>query len=143
MIRVRLSEGQREELVKVSRQAVGRVALRAQMVLLSGRGYSVPEIARVHDCSLDVRHEAQGVAGLEDDTRSGGAPKDPLAGKIVDAQASQSPRNSGFVQSCWTVALLTAFLAMRFRLGLSSASVRRYLKLSGWRSLASEAGPGS
>jgi hypothetical protein len=32
-----LSEAQREELARVSPQAVGRVALRAQMVLLSGR----------------------------------------------------------------------------------------------------------
>ncbi len=139
MIRVQLSEEQRAELTEVSRQAVGRVALRAQMVLLNARGYTVPEIARVHDCGMDVvrtwlhRYEQQGVAGLEDEPRSGRPPKDPLAGDIIDTQASQSPRNSGHVQSCWTVALLTAFLATRFGLMLSCASVRRYLKLMGWR----------
>lgn len=139
MVRVPLSEDQRAELAQVSRQAVGRVALRAHMVLLSGRGYSVPEIARVHDCGMDVvrtwlhRYEQQGVAGLEDEPRSGRPPKDSLAKDIVDTQASQSPRNSGHVQSCWTVALLTAFLATRFGLVLSRASVRRYLHLSGWR----------
>ncbi len=139
MVRVPLSEEQRAELARVSRQAVGRVALRAHMVLLSGRGYSVPEIARVHDCGMDVvrtwlhRYEQQGVAGLEDEPRGGRPPKDPLAKDIVDTQASQSPRNSGHVQSCWTVALLTAFLATRFGLVLSRASVRRYLKRMGWR----------
>ncbi len=139
MVRVPLNEEQRAELAQVSRQAVGRVALRAHMVLLSGRGYSVLEIARVHDCGMDVvrtwlhRYEEQGVEGLEDEPRSGRPPKDPLASNIVDAQASQSPRNSGHVQSCWTVALLAAFLATRFGLVLSRASVRRYLKLSGWR----------
>ncbi len=54
MIRLQLSEEQRAELTQVSRQAVGRVALRAQMVLLSGRGYSVPQIARIHDSGMDV-----------------------------------------------------------------------------------------
>lgn len=139
MIRVHLSEQQREELAKVSRQAVGRVALRAQMVLLSDRGYSVPEIARIHGCGMDVvrnwlhRFEQRGVAGLEDEPRSGRPPKDPLARNIVDAQASQAPRTAGLVQSCWTVAVLTAFLATRFGVVLSPASVRRYLKRSGWR----------
>jgi len=45
MIRVQITDAQREELEEVSRQAVGRVALRAQMVLLAGRGYRVPRIA--------------------------------------------------------------------------------------------------
>ncbi len=139
MIRLQLSEEQRAELTQVSRQAVGRVALRAQMVLLSGRGYSVPQIARIHDSGMDVvrtwlhRYEEQGVAGLEDEPRSGRPPKDPLAGDIIDTQARQSPRNSGHVQGCWTVALLTAFLATRFGLVLSCGSVRRYLRLQGWR----------
>ena len=146
MIRLQLSEEQRAELTQVSRQAVGRVALRAQMVLLSGRGYSVPQIARIHDSGMDVvrtwlhRYEEQGVAGLEDEPRSGRPPKDPLAGDIIDTQARQSPRNSGHVQGCWTVALLTAFLATRFGLVLSCGSVRRYLRLQGWRSLASATG---
>ena len=124
---------------QVSRQAVGRVALRAHMVLLAGRGYRVPQIAAIHDCGEDVvrhglhRYQDLGGAGLEDAPRSGRPPKDPLAGRIVDTQASQSPECSGHVQSCWTVALLTAFLATRFGLVLSRASVRRYLHRLGWR----------
>jgi transposase len=139
MIFVKLTEEQRRELERVSRQAVGRVALRAQMVLLSGRGYSVPQIAHIHDCGQDVvriwlhRYEREGIKGLEDEPKSGRPPKDPLARQIVDAQASQSPACSGHVPSCWTVALLTVFLAVRFRLVLSCSSVRRYLKLMGWR----------
>ena len=70
---------------------------------------------------------------MEDAPRSGRPPKDPLAGRIVDTQASQSPECSGHVQSCWTVSLLTAFLATRFGLLLSPASVRRYLHRRGWR----------
>jgi transposase len=139
MIFVHLTDAQREELEQVSRQAVGRVALRAHIVLLSDRGYVVPFIAVIHNCGCDVvrtwlhRYEQQGVAGLGDLPRSGRPPKDPLARHIVDAQASQSPECSGHVQPCWTVALLAAFLAVRFCLRLSCSSVRRYLKATEWR----------
>ncbi len=139
MVFVTLTSEQRRELERVSRHAVGRVALRAHMVLLSARGYSVPQIAEIHDCGHDVvrtwlhRYEREGIAGLEDEPKSGRPPKDPLARHIVDAQAGQSPACSGHVQTCWTVALLAAFLAARFRLVLSASSVRRYLKALDWR----------
>ena len=139
MIHLHLTDDQREELQRVSRQAVGRVALRAHMVLLSDRDDTVPEIATIHECGHDVvrtwlhRYHDDGIAGLEDEPRSGRPPKDPLAPDIIDTQASQSPRCAGQVQSCWSVATLTAFLAMRFRLVLSRASVRRYLKVMRWR----------
>ena len=53
MIRLDLSDDQRREWQQVSRQAVGRVALRAQMVLLCARGYRVPRIAQIHNCGED------------------------------------------------------------------------------------------
>ena len=139
MVFVSLTAEQRRELERVSRQAVGRVALRAQMVLLSGRRDSVPQIAEIHECGQDVvrtwlhRYERAGVAGLADEPKRGRPPKDPLARSIVDAQAGPSPECTGHGQSCWTVAVLTVFLAVRFRLGLSCSSVRRSLKLMGWR----------
>ena len=139
MLHVHLSEAQRRELEAVSRQATGRVALRAHMVLLSDRGYSVPEIATIYACGVDVvrtwlhRYTRHGVAGLQDHPRSGRPPQDRLAGLIIDAQASQSPRCSGHVQACWSVALLRAFLARSCHLVLSRASVRRALHRMGWR----------
>ncbi len=139
MIFVELTDLQRGELRGDSRQAVGRVALRAQMVLLSDRSFSVPQIAEVHDCGEDVvrhwlhRYQELGVAGLEDDPHPGRPPKHPMARHVVDTQASQSPDCSGHVQSCWTVGLLTTFLAMRFHLRLSPATVRRLLHQMGWR----------
>jgi transposase len=134
-----LSDEQRQELQQVSRQAVGRVALRAQMVLLCERGYHVPRIAEIHDCGEDVvrlwlhRYAEEGVAGLADEPRSGRPPQDPLAAAIIDTQASQSPECSGHARAFWTVATLTAFLGRRFRLVLSRASVRRSLKAMDWR----------
>lgn len=139
MLHMHLNPKERQELRRVSRHAVGRVALRAQMVLLSDRGYRVPQIAEIHAGGQDVvrtwlhRYEQRGIAGLEDDPRSGRPPKECLAGIIVDTQASQSPSCSGHVQSRWTVGLLTAFLAARFHLLLSCSSIRRYLHQMGWR----------
>jgi transposase len=139
MMFVHVTDEQRQELRQLSRQAVGRVALRAHMVLLSDRGYSVPEIAEIHDCGCDVvrtwlhRYEQEGVAGLADEPRSGRPPNDPLARHIVDAQAGQSPECSGHVQTGWTVPLLAAFLALRFGLHLSCSTVRRCLKAMHWR----------
>jgi transposase len=139
MIRMHLTDAQRRELEAASRRATGRVALRAQMVLLAGRDYTVRQIAAIHACGCDVvrlwlqRYAQEGIAGLQDRPRGGRPPKDRLAGPIVDAQASQSPRCSGHVQSSWSAARLAAFLARRFRVALSCATVRRYLHRMGWR----------
>src|SRR5215469_17763367 len=139
MVHLELTDAQRGELHELSRQAVGRVALRAHMVLLSGRGCSVPQIALIYDCGEDVvrtwlhRYQRLGVAGLYDLPKSGRPPKDRLAGSIVDAQASQSPRASGHAHACWSVGRLARFLGWRFHLHLSAASVRRYLHRMGWR----------
>jgi Winged helix-turn helix len=106
MIYVHLTQDQRDELGVVRRQAIGRVALRTYMVLLSDRGFTVSQIAAIHGCGDGAvrtwlhRYEREGVTGLEDEPRSGRPLKDPLAGPIVDAQASQSPPCSGHVQTC-------------------------------------------
>ena len=65
--------------------------------------------------------------------RPGRPPKDRLARQIVDTQMHNSPHANGLVQACWTVGLLVAFLAARFRLALSARTVRRHLHASGWR----------
>jgi transposase len=134
-----LTDEQRRALLILRRRAVGRVAMRAQMVLLSARGYAVAQIAEIFEVGEDVvrtwlhRFQQDGPDGLTDRPRPGRPPKDRLARHIVDTQASNAPCHSGLVQTCWTVGLLAAFLATRFRLGLAPSSVRRYLKLMGWR----------
>ena len=134
-----LSAEQRRELTVLRRRAVGRVVMRAQMVLLSAKGYSAAQIAAMFDIGPErVRHwlrryREAGADGLADRPRPGRPPKDRLARQIVDAQASNAPSNSGLVQGFWTAGLLASFLASRFGLALSPASVRRYLRAAGWR----------
>src|SRR5436305_779442 len=135
-----LTEEQRQVLRRLRRRAVGRVAERAQMVLLSARGYPVADIAEIFEVGEDVvrtwlhRYQREGAAGLQDRRRPGRPPKDRLARHIVDAQASNPPCNSGLARTCWTAGLLAAFLAWRFHLVLSPASARRLLHAAGWRS---------
>jgi transposase len=133
----------RAELERLRRQAVGRVAQRAHMVLLSLRGQTVAEIADTFGCGEDVvrtwlhrfdRRGERGVAAALDDLpRSGRPPKDPLAGHIIDAQAGQSPPCFGLLASCWTVALLAMHLATVFGLTLAPSTVRHYLHRWDWR----------
>ena len=66
MIHVKVTDTQRRELEQVSRQAVGRVALRAHMVLLSARGYGMPQIAAIHDSC----HSFAWVLSFRADSRS-------------------------------------------------------------------------
>lgn len=134
-----LTAAQRQELERLRRRAVGRVSQRAHMVLLSARGYTVPQIAQVFDCGPEVvrqwlhRYRERGAAGLEDLPRSGRPPKDPLAAPLIDAQARQPPTCAGYVQTRWTAPLLAAFLAVRFGVTLSAGRVRHYLHATGWR----------
>jgi transposase len=134
-----LSLEHQRRLREMRRRAVGRVALRAQMVLLSARGYTVPQIAEVFDVGEDVvrtwlhHFQERGPDGLADQPRPGRPPKDRLARQIVHTQMHNSPRANGLVQACWTVGLLTSFLLARLGLALSPSSVRRHLHASGWR----------
>jgi transposase len=134
-----LSAEQRRAVNGLRRRAVGRVSQRAHMVLLSARGYTVPQIAQIFEVGEDTvrtwlhRYQERGADGLEDAPRPGRPPRDRLARHIVDAQASNPPCHSGLVQGFWTAALLSAFLAARFGLSLSVSSVRRYLHRADWR----------
>jgi transposase-like protein len=78
MIYVRpLSDAERAELKRMTRQEVGRVSQRAQMILLSAQHRRVPEIATLFEVSRATvrfwirQFEAEGPAGLRDDPRPG------------------------------------------------------------------------
>lgn len=93
MVFITLTDPERQALKRLSRRAVGRVALRAQRVLLSDRGYAVAQIAHLHDCGGEGvrtwlhRYQSKGLAGLEDEPRSGRPRKEPLAAQIVLTEA--------------------------------------------------------
>ena len=125
------TDEERQELKRMTRQAVGRVAQRAQMILLSSQGRSVPEIAAFTGMSrARVRHwmerfDSLGPDGLYDAPRSG-RPRKLTAG--VEASlwglVSTDPLHSGYLMTLWTVAMLTGVLLSTLGVDLCPSTVR-------------------
>jgi transposase len=123
-----------QELRRMTRQEVGRVALRAQMILLSALGRSVPDIALLFQTDRKTvrfwmrRFDAQGPSGLYDEPR-GGRPRkvtETVRDKLVE-MVQQDPEESGQVSTFWTVAMLVLALTTTLGVRLSASSVRQAL----------------
>jgi len=133
MLRLELDDSKCVELRQLARQAVGRVSERAHFVMLAAQGYSPAAIGVL--LGYDVQtvrtwlkaYQRLGCVGLDDAPRSGRPPKDRHLTAVVQAQAGQPPPNFGYLQSCWTVALLVLHLAGRFRMTVSASRIRRAL----------------
>lgn len=128
-----LAESERQALKRLARREVGRVSERMRMILLSSRGYSVPQIAAIFECDeATVRHwierfEAEGVAGLHDRPRSGRPRRvDATARTTLLHLVETSPAGFGYLCGFWTVVTLAAHLAS-LGLHLGQASLRRVL----------------
>jgi putative transposase len=148
MIRVHLTDEQRQELHLRARREVGRVSERIHFVLLCDREYSPPQIAHLFGyCAATVRHWlrqylAWGVEGLYDKPRPGRPPRlTAMAERVLEDRVSQSPAALGVWATVWTVGLLARQLACpvaRHRvpvLGrlLHPETVRCHLHSLGWR----------
>ena len=139
MIKVRsLTEGERRDLQRKARHEVGRVSER--MILLSSRGYSVPQIAAIFECeAATVRHwiarfQAEGVAGLYDRPRAGRPRQaDVAAQEQLRQQLEQPPSAMGYPVGYWTVHTLAAHLAQACGRSWRPATVRRTLHTLGYR----------
>src|SRR5690348_9882023 len=133
MIFVRpLQETERRELKQLARREVGRVSERIRMILLSSRGYSVPEIATIFECDEATvrawieRFDAGGVAGLRDRPRPGRPRKaDAVARERIRLELEQGPTRHGYLFGYWTLVTLVAHLAGRCGVVLSRATLRR------------------
>lgn len=138
MLRTTLNDTQCAQLHQLAREAVGRISERAHFVLMSGQGCSPPEIGRLMGYDVaTVRYwlrayQQRQVTGLYDMPRCGRPPKDSLLTAVVQAQASQPPPNFGYLQTCWTVALLLLHLWQHFRIRVSAATLRQALQRAGF-----------
>jgi len=138
MFHLTLTDAQRKELGPAARQAVGRVCERIHFVLLSDQGHSPPEIGTLlgYDAAT-VRtwltaYQTHGLAGLDDAPRSGRPRCEKHLVAIAQAQTSQPPPNFGYLQACWTIALLVTHLWRRFRVKVSAATLRRAVHAAGF-----------
>jgi len=134
MIRIHLAGEERQELRREARRAVGRVSERIHFVLLSDQGYSPPKIGAIFGyCGATVRmwlkrYQEKGLAGLQDDPRSGRSPlASPEEDQHITATVKQSPTASGYQVAFWTIAMLLSHLGQRLGVQLSSTTLRRRL----------------
>jgi transposase len=93
-----LQHRERQELKQLARHEVGRVSERIRMILLSSRGYTVPQIAAIFECDEATvriwieRFEAGGVDGLRDRPRAGRPRKaDPVARETIRHELEEGP----------------------------------------------------
>ena len=133
MLRITLDDTQRRALRQFARQAIGRMSERAHFVLLADQGRTPAEIGQMMGYSVNTvklwlnRYATQGLAGLADEPRSGRPARERHLADVLEAQASQAPTSSGYLQTLWTVGLLVWHLAHRFDIHVSSSTVRRTL----------------
>jgi transposase len=132
------SEAECQALRDLTRQAAGRVALRALMVLWSAERVPIAEIAARLSCRPKTvrkwlrRFARSGVAGLLDLPRAGRPRSDnAVARQAVWTQSHQPPSVFGYVNAIWTIAALSRHLAARCELRLSAWKVRELLR--SWR----------
>lgn len=128
------------ELKRMTRQAIGRVGQRAQIILLSAQRRTVVEISAIfdlHPASVRKwirRFDAAGPAGLLDEPRSGRPGKADLQ---VQATVKQllctDPQGAGYLATYWTVAMLTLALLTQLGVTLSHTTMRSLLQTLGLR----------
>ena len=128
------------ELRRLTRQAVGRVSQRAQIVLWSAQHRTVPEIAAIfelHPASVRTwigRFDVAGPAGLLDDPRSGRPRKaDPQVQHTVDQLLRTDPQGAGYQATAWTVAMLLMAVGTRLGVTVSCRAMRTLLHQLGLR----------
>lgn len=127
-----LSEAEQKDLRQGARREVGRVAERMRMVLLSARGYTVPQIATIYECDEATvrrwieRYEAGGVQGLRDLPRPGRPPRaDAAAREEIRRMVEAGPAEDA-QPGYWSVLVLVLHLGAS-GLALSASTLRRCL----------------
>lgn len=128
------TDEEQEELRRMTRQEIGRVSQRAQMILLSVRGKTVPEIADIFEVDWATvrfwihRFNADGPDGLYDQERSGRRRKITQEVRETTVQMVQDdPQKEGYLATFWTVAMLALALANKLKVTLSPSALRGML----------------
>lgn len=135
-----LSDAEQKQLRQGARREVGRVSERMRMILLSARGYAVPQIATIFECDEATvrrwieRFEAQGAQGLQDLPRPGRPPcANAAARERIGRDVEEGPAEDA-QPGYWTVLALLLHLGAA-GLKLSASTLRRLLGSLGfvWR----------
>lgn len=128
------TDKERDELHRMTQQEVGRVAMRAHMMLLSARGRSAYDIADLHGVSDPTvykwieRFDAEGPDGLYDREREGRPRKvdDEADAELLRVLAGD-PTEEGYEFSRWTLPRLTEHLRRALGVDVHPDTVREAL----------------
>lgn len=128
------TDEERQELQAMTQKAVGRVALRAQIVLLSTRGYSAYAIAEIQEATDPTvykwieRFDEEGPSGLYDRQREGRPPKlDREAEAELKRLLAQAPTEEGYDFTRWTSPRLAEHLKRERGVEVHPETVREAL----------------
>lgn len=128
------------QLRELTRTAVGRVACRALMVLWRAEGLTTLEIAQRLQCHRETvglwleRYRTLGLAGLEDEPRSGRPPKlDAPTREQVEAVLEQPPPEADRPCARWTLPHLRTLFQAVVGTTFSLETLRRTVHSLGFR----------
>jgi len=126
---------ERDQLKRMKRQEIGRVAMRAHMILLSDRGYSPSEIADLHDVSHPTvykwidRFDEEGPEGLYDREREG---RPQVLGEEAKEEIERllegNPTEEGQNATRWTAPRIAKHLKRELDVDVHEDTVRDALK---------------
>ena len=131
------SDQERTELERMTQQEVGRVALRAQLILLSSQGYPVAELAPLQGWSATTiyqwldRFDEEGPAGLYDRPRSGrprSLDEETETEAVIEELLLEPPTQQGYTRTYWTVGLLGVHLEREAGLAVCGETLRTTLQ---------------
>lgn len=119
----------------MKRQEVGRVSVRAHIILLSDRGYSAPKIAELHGVTDPMvykwmdRFDEEGPSGLYDRDREGRPPKiDEEAEAEIEKLLESEPTEYGENATRWTTPRIAEQLRKKQGIDVHPDTVRDALK---------------
>jgi transposase len=129
------TDEERDQLNRMKRQEIGRVAMRAHMVLLSDRGHSPPEIADLHAVTHPTvykwidRFDEEGPGGLYDREREGRPPEiDEEAREEIERLLEGNPTKEGQNATRWTAPRIAEHLERELGVDACEDTVRSALK---------------
>lgn len=140
MLRISLSDDQRQALHKHRKNDRSQAAERCTYVLLADQGLSIPQIAdRLHRHEHTIRYwlkayqrqELIGLAGTSPPGRPNRQGAHTL--RLLEQTLSRAPTDFGYIETGWTVDLLRDYFQRAHHHCVSDTTVRRMLKAGGWR----------
>ena len=125
------TDEEHDQLKRMKRQEVGRVSVRAHIILLSSRGYSAPKIAEIHDVTGPMvykwfdRFDEEGPSGLYDRGRDGRPKKiTEEVEEEIEALLEGNPTDEGENATRWTTDRVAEHLERELDVDVHPETVR-------------------